>query len=56
MTNPPLLESRFAGLLLGTAVGDALGLPAEGIGTRPAPATLARRMADASVLRLGHDQ
>ena len=25
------LRDRFAGLLLGTAVGDALGLPAEGI-------------------------
>ena len=33
--NPPAtqkeLEGRFAGLLLGTAVGDALGLPAEGM-------------------------
>ena len=27
-------ESRLAGLLLGTAVGDALGLPGEGIGRR----------------------
>ena len=25
------VQDRFAGLLLGTAVGDALGLPAEGI-------------------------
>lgn len=25
------LQERFAGLLLGTAVGDALGLPAEGL-------------------------
>ena len=25
------LEERFAGLLLGTAVGDALGLPAENL-------------------------
>ncbi len=25
------LRERFAGLLLGTAVGDALGLPAEGV-------------------------
>jgi ADP-ribosylglycohydrolase len=29
--DPALLEDRFTGLLLGTAVGDALGLPAEGI-------------------------
>ena len=27
----PDLRQRFAGLLLGTAVGDALGLPAEGL-------------------------
>jgi ADP-ribosylglycohydrolase len=27
----PDMQNRFAGLLLGTAVGDALGLPAEGI-------------------------
>ena len=29
-----LLEDRLAGVLLGTAVGDAIGLPAEGIGRR----------------------
>lgn len=30
--NPPAdIRQRFAGLLLGTAVGDALGLPAEGL-------------------------
>ena len=31
MNPAPLLCQRFAGLLLGTAVGDALGLPAEGL-------------------------
>jgi ADP-ribosylglycohydrolase len=30
-TLPADLQQRFAGLLLGTAVGDALGLPAEGL-------------------------
>ena len=33
------LERRFAGLLLGTAIGDALGLPAEGL----SPARIQRR-------------
>ncbi len=31
MPSPPSLASRFRGLLLGTAVGDSLGLPAEGL-------------------------
>src|SRR5260221_2572698 len=31
MTGNKQLERRFAGLILGTAVGDALGLPAEGL-------------------------
>ena len=31
-SNTPALEDRLTGLLLGTAVGDALGLPAEGLG------------------------
>lgn len=31
MTSQQNLQERFAGLLLGTAVGDALGLPAEGL-------------------------
>lgn len=31
MSQPPELQRRFTGLLLGTAVGDALGLPAEGL-------------------------
>jgi ADP-ribosyl-[dinitrogen reductase] hydrolase len=31
MTTRPRLQERFAGVLLGTAVGDALGLPAEGL-------------------------
>jgi ADP-ribosylglycohydrolase len=30
-SSSPDLQDRFAGLLLGTAVGDALGLPAEGL-------------------------
>lgn len=32
MIAAPTLEDRLAGLLLGTAVGDSLGLPAEGLG------------------------
>lgn len=31
MTNHPTRQDRFRGLMIGTAVGDALGLPAEGI-------------------------
>lgn len=31
MAKPPTLEDRLQGVLLGTAVGDALGLPAEGL-------------------------
>jgi len=31
MTSQPDLRERFAGVLLGTAVGDSLGLPAEGL-------------------------
>lgn len=34
MINPPSLKERFRGILLGTAVGDALGLPAEGLSRR----------------------
>lgn len=36
MTQPPNVDrqSRFRGLLVGTAVGDALGLPAEGLSAR----------------------
>ena len=34
MTAAPTHEDRLAGLLLGTAVGDSLGLPAEGLGPR----------------------
>jgi len=39
MSEAANLEGRFAGLLLGTAVGDALGLPAEGL----SPARIKRR-------------
>lgn len=39
MVSTPDLEARFLGLLLGTAVGDALGLPAEGL----APSQIHRR-------------
>ena len=31
MPEPPDIRDRFRGVLLGTAVGDALGLPAEGL-------------------------
>jgi ADP-ribosyl-[dinitrogen reductase] hydrolase len=41
-------EDRFAGLLLGTAVGDALGLPAEGM----SPARIRRRWAGDWRMRL----
>ena len=33
---PDLLRDRMRGVLLGTAVGDALGLPLEGLGPRRA--------------------
>ncbi len=36
MINPNTLTDRFQGILLGTAVGDALGLPTEGLSARRA--------------------
>jgi ADP-ribosyl-[dinitrogen reductase] hydrolase len=42
------LERRFAGVLLGTAVGDALGLPAEGL----SPETIRKRWAGEWRMRL----
>jgi ADP-ribosyl-[dinitrogen reductase] hydrolase len=39
ISHTPVSADRFAGVLLGTAVGDALGLPAEGL----SPQTIAKR-------------
>jgi ADP-ribosyl-[dinitrogen reductase] hydrolase len=49
----PNLRERFRGLLLGTAVGDALGLPAEGISRRRARKMFRGRWRHRFVLKRG---
>lgn len=45
MTEPQAIDDRLAGILLGTAVGDSLGLPADGLSPPASPAVDARAMA-----------
>lgn len=47
-------ESVFTGVLFGTAVGDALGLPAEGLSPRKSQAAMARRLKAETHLRWWH--